>query len=195
MVSQIQKSMHMIRKLYPPPLSGSIYREKRNKGRLVQRISLVHVHTWYVLAYIDYCSISTKQLHTLLYSVHILLSFSPSDILTIALSLPAWMMAANRSSGFGSNMTSNTSSVSTKKSEMIVMSVQTELPHFWPSVKTSCSAMGMKSRTGAAVEMKDWLGLKISSSKCARVLMNYWQHTRWILSKTFIHNLLVQAYF
>ena len=70
------------------------------------------------------------------------------------------MMAANRSSGLGNNMTSNTSSVSTKKSEMMVMSVQTELPLFWPSVKTSCSAMGMKSRTGVAVEMKDRLGIK-----------------------------------
>ena len=62
------------------------------------------------------------------YTMYILLSSSLSDIVTRALSLPACMMAANKSSGLGINMTSKTSSVSTKKSEMIVMSVQTESP-------------------------------------------------------------------
>ena len=61
------------------------------------------------------------------------------------------MMAAKRSAGFGINITSNISSVSTKKSEIISMSVHAESPRPCPFVKTKVSAMGMKSRTGVAI--------------------------------------------
>ena len=69
----------------------------------------------------------------------------------IALSMPDTIIAARRSSGFGSSRTSKVSAVSRKKSLTIVIPAHTESPADWPSVNVTVSAMGVKSRIGVAV--------------------------------------------
>lgn len=84
--------------------------------------------------------------------VYILLSLSPSEIITVDLSLPVTIKTLNWSFRVGSNITLNISSVSTNTSSMIITGVHIESPIDCPSVNVSISEIGVKSKTEVAEE-------------------------------------------